>query len=141
PFRVFANDTEAYGTAIVLHIHAEAREADSLKKRFSNRCQIVECISKRTWSGHLRIAKTRIVRRDNVEMVSKGRDEIAILVRGSRKAVKQDKLRSRWIAAFTIENGEAVDLDGLRQHDRVLLKGSPIDPKYRLPKKLIIGDL
>jgi hypothetical protein len=48
-----------------------------------------------------------------VEITCKRRDQVAVLVRRSREAVKEEKLRSRRITIFAIEDVEVVDLEGL----------------------------
>jgi hypothetical protein len=106
---VLADDAEAQRTTVVLHVHAEAREADFLKKCFGNSGQVVERISEGGRRWHVQIAETGIIGATIWKSPCKRRDQVTVLIGRGREAVKEEKLRPRRITTFAIEDVESID--------------------------------
>src|SRR5262245_16199591 len=112
-------DAKAHGTAIILYIQAEMRDAELLEERFDDlRCP-VECIGETPGIWHVGIAEARIVGSDDVKATCQRRDEISILVRGSGKPMQENQLRRIADTGLAKENIQAFHLDVSRQHCKV----------------------
>ena len=68
----------------------------------------VERVLEVVW--HLGVAEARVVGGENVEAVGEGRDQVAELVRGGRKASEQEQLGARGVAGLAVEDGQALDV-------------------------------
>jgi hypothetical protein len=91
-----------------LVIQPERVEARVLEESLDDLREPVEGVLEALW--HLGVAEAGIVRREDVEPVGKSRDQVAELMRRSRKAAEQEQLGTRGIACLAIEDGQALDV-------------------------------
>lgn len=102
---VTGEDTKAQRPAMVLH----ETEADEffLRQQCLHHCRnLVKWVGILLRVRHVAVAETRIVHRDNGEIIGQCRNEGAVLVRRGREAMQQDEIRAAGLTDFAVEDVE-----------------------------------
>src|SRR5262249_29255538 len=80
PLGMPTDDAESDRTAVVLNVQSEAGKADFAEKRLDDLGCLVKGVGELRRIGHVGVAKSRIVRGDDMKPVGERRYQIAILV-------------------------------------------------------------
>src|SRR5262245_40291776 len=80
PVRPPCDDAEAHRPSVVLNVESEAGKPGFPEKRFDDLGCPVKGVGELRRIGHVRVAESRIVRRDHMKPVGERRYQIAILV-------------------------------------------------------------
>jgi hypothetical protein len=110
--RIFRYDSKTDRPTVVLYEEAEVVKAFLAKKLLGYLGKVVEGVREIVWVRRIAIAETRVVRRNHMESIREGGNEISVLVRGGWESVKKNQLRVSRRTGFTIGNLQAVDFFG-----------------------------
>lgn len=107
------HDPKSDWSAAVLDEQPVVIKAAVFQKAFDHVGELVERIAVDRRVRHVAVAEAGVVRRDHMETCGKRRNQIAVLVGGSRKAMEQDQLRAGRVACLAIGDVESVNPNGL----------------------------
>ena len=102
--------TETHGSAIILHVERVSRKAEHFDEVIHDFGVVVERVCEGSWIRPIAMPKSRIVRRDQMEMIGEPGEE---WLEHSRRRGQPVEQKNRWAIrrpCFPIKNGESVNL-------------------------------
>ena len=112
PLRVPGCEPEAHGRTVILDVDGVLLQAQRLRELFDDVGKAVERVRERCNVGRVAATKARVIRCDQVVLVSQFGEEVAKHERGRGKAVQQKQGGLIRRPGFAVEDTEAVDGNG-----------------------------
>ncbi len=113
PDRTCGRKAKADRSAVFLHVERGLRDAQRVDELADDLRQVVEGVRELLRRGGVAETEPRIVRRDEPEAVGQLRHQVAEHVRRRRPAMQQQDDGAVRRSGFAVENGGAIDSDGM----------------------------